>query len=180
LYDSRSNSVNPRYGFTSYLTYSFYDPVFGSDDSWQSLFLDVRKYFSLPAKKYSILAFRSYYWTITKGNPPYLDLPANRWEPVAGSASRGIRQNRYRSNAIIYFESEYRFGISANGLWGGVAFASITAPSEYNTQQFVNWHPAAGMGVRLKFNKYSNTNATLDFGCSKGYATVYLNIGEAF
>ena len=180
LYDTRHNSVNPQKGFTSYFTYSFYLPGLGSDDSWQSLFWDVRKYFSLPAAKYRILAFRGYYWTITAGNPPYLDLPANRWEPIPGSASRGIKQNRYRSNAILYFESEYRFGLSANGLWGGVAFASVTGPSEYKTQQFVNWHPAGGLGVRMKFNKYSNTNVTFDVGVSKGFATVYLNIGEAF
>jgi hypothetical protein len=65
-------------------------------------------------------------------------------------------------------------------LLGGVVFASLTAPSEYNTQQFKYWHPAAGTGIRLKFNKYSNTNVTLDFGLSKEFASLYLNIGEAF
>ena len=97
-----------------------------------------------------------------------------------GSSSRGIRQNRYRSNALLYFESEYRFGITANGFLGGVLFASVTSASEYETQQFKYWHPSAGTGIRLKFNKYSNTNVTFDFGFSKEFASVYLNIGEAF
>jgi hypothetical protein len=180
LYDSRHNQINPQQGWMASFTYSFYDPMFGSDDKWQSVYFDVRHYISFPAPKYRILAFRSYYWTIVTGNPPYLDLPANRWEPISGSASRGIKQNRYRSNAIIYFESEFRFGISADGLWGGVAFASVTAPSEYSTQNFVHWHPAAGAGIRLKFNKYSNTNVTCDAGFSKGFFGVYVNIGEAF
>jgi len=161
-------------------TYSFYDPVFGSDDRWQSIFYDMRKYFHIPGTKHNILAMRSYYWTILSGKPPYLDLPANRWEPISGSASRGIKQNRYRSNAILYFESEYRFGITKNGLIGGVVFANVTAPSQYETQNFLYWHPAAGTGIRLKFNKFSNTNVALDFGFSKGFASVYLNIGEAF
>jgi hypothetical protein len=180
LYDSRRNALNAQQGFMASFTYSFYDPVFGSDDKWQSLFLDTRKYFHIPGSKHNTVAFRSYYWTIISGKTPYLDLPANRWEPISGSASRGIKKNRYRSNALIYFESEYRFGISANGLIGGVVFASVTSASQYETQNFLYWHPAAGTGIRLKFNKFSNTNVAFDFGFSKGFASVYLNIGEAF
>jgi hypothetical protein len=180
MFDTRKNQLNPQRGFMAGFTYSLYHPFFGSDDKWQSVFLDTRKYFHLPGWKYNIIALRSYYWTIVSGNPPYLDLPANRWEPVPGSATRGIRQNRYRSNALLYFESEYRFGITANGFLGGVLFASVTSPSDYKTQNFNYWHPAGGAGVRLKFNKYSNTNVTLDFGFSKDFASVYLNIGEAF
>jgi hypothetical protein len=180
MYDLRRNQLNPQSGFMASLTYSFYHPAFGSDDKWQSLFIDTRKYFPFHGGKPKILALRGYYWTVLSGNPPYFDLPANRWEPVPGSASRGIKQNRYRSNALLYFESEYRFGITANGFLGGVVFASVTSASQYDTQQFKYWHPAAGAGIRLKFNKYSNTNVTFDFGFSKEFASVYLNIGEAF
>jgi hypothetical protein len=180
MYDLRKNQLNPQNGFMTSVTYSFYDPVLGSDDRWQSLFVDSRKYFHFAGAKHKILALRGYYWTILSGNSPYLDLPANRWEPVPGSVSRGIRQNRYRSNAMLYFEAEYRFGITANGLLGGVLFANVTSASQYNTQQFSYWHPAGGTGIRLKFNKYSNTNVTFDFGFSKEYASVYVNIGEAF
>ena len=180
MYDLRRNQLNPQNGLMASLTYSYYHPFLGSDDKWQSLFLDTRKYFPFRGRLHKLLAFRGYYWTIISGNPPYLDLPANRWEPVPGSASRGIRQNRYRSNAILYFESEYRFGITANGFLGGVVFASVTSASQYDTQQFKYWHPAAGTGIRLKFNKYSNTNVTCDFGFSKEFASVYVSIGEAF
>jgi hypothetical protein len=180
LFDSRRNSGNPQQGLMASFTYSFFDTMIGSDNNWQSLFFDVRKYFPFSGKRYQILAFRSYYWTIVSGKVPYLDLPANRWEPINGSSSRGIRQNRYRSNAILYFESEYRFGISPNGLFGGVVFASVTGPSQYNTQQFLYWHPAGGAGIRLKFNKYSNTNISFDFAFSNEFASVYLFIGEAF
>jgi len=180
IYDSRSNTINPEHGLFSSFTYSFYDPVFGSDDRWQSLFFDIRKYVPLTRGKYSILALRSYYWTVISGTPPYFDLPANRWEPVSGSASRGIAQNRYRSDALLYFEAEYRFGITTNGLLGGVVFANIISASQYDTQHFLYWHPAAGAGIRVKFNKYSGMNVMLDYGISKGYQAVYLNIGEAF
>jgi hypothetical protein len=180
MYDLRKNQLNPQGGFMAGFTYSFYHPFLGSDDKWQSVIIDTRKYFRFHSGKYKILALRSYYWTIVSGKTPYLDLPANRWEPVPGSSSRGIRQNRYRSNALLYFESEFRFGITANGFLGGVIFANLTSASEYDTQQFRYWHPAAGTGIRLKFNKYSNTNVTFDAGFSKEFWSVYLNIGEAF
>ncbi|NTW25510.1 MAG: BamA/TamA family outer membrane protein, partial [Lentimicrobium sp.] len=168
IYDSRQNSINPTQGFMSSFTYSFFHPAFGSDDEWQSVFFDNRKYFSFAGEKSKILAFRAYYWSVVSGQAPYLDLPANRWEPISGSASRGIRQNRYRSNALLYFETEYRFGITANGLLGGVVFANVVSASQYDTQHFYYWHPAAGVGVRVKFNKYSRSNVTFDFGFSKG------------
>jgi hypothetical protein len=179
-YDSRRNSVNPKQGFMADLTYSYFTPVLGSDETWQSLFMDVRKYFPILTHNPGILAVRSYYWTVISGKAPFLDLPAVRWEPTPGQSSRGIQQNRYRSNALLDFESEYRFGITENGFWGGVVFASITSASEYDTQQFMYWHPAGGVGVRMKFNKYSDANIGFDVAVSKGFVNVYLFIGEAF
>lgn len=181
LYDSRHNSANPKQGFMAALTFRFNSPYMGSDEKWQYMFLDVRKYFPiLSSRKDNILAIRGYYWTTLSGTVPYLDLPAVRWEPSSGQASRGIQQNRYKSNALMYFDSEYRFSITANGFIGGVVFGSITSASQYNTQQFMYWHPAAGAGIRMKFNKYSDTNIALDFAASKGFFSVYLFIGEAF
>lgn len=180
IYDNRNNPINANRGWFGSATYNFFMPALKSDNAYQSLFLDLRRYFTLPVRTSPVLAFRSYYWTITKGMAPYLDLPANRWEPASGSASRGTQKNRYRSNAMLYFESEYRFGISKNGLWGGVLFANVLSASEFETQNFQYWHPAGGAGVRLKLNKYSGTNVGFDFGASKGFATVYLFIGEAF
>ena len=57
-YDSRRNSVNPKQGFMADLTFSFFTPVLGSDEKWQSLFLDVRKYFpySRPGNQTSLLS----------------------------------------------------------------------------------------------------------------------------
>lgn len=179
VYDNRKNIINPQKGFYSCFTYLFNDPAFGSDNKWQSLFFDVRKYFSIPYAR-SVLGFRSYYWSIVSGDVPYFDLPSTRTEPSTGMSSRGLQKNRYRSNAMLFFESEYRFNITPNGFVGGVLFANTTSASEYDTQHFKYWQPAVGAGVRLKFNKYSKVNVAFDFGISKDYASVYLNIGEAF
>ena len=182
LYDSRLNSANPKQGLMAALTFRLNTPYLGSDDAWQSVFLDVRKYFRLfrSGSKPNIMALRGYYWTSISGTEPYLDLPSTRWEPTPGQASRGIQQNRYKSNALMYFESEYRFGITSNGFIGGVVFGSLTSASEYESQQFLYWHPAGGAGLRMKFNKYSDTNIGLDFAASKDYFGVYLFIGEAY
>jgi len=181
LYDSRRNSANPKQGFMAALTFRLNTTWLGSNENWQYMFLDMRKYFSINRnQKEDILAIRGYYWTAFSDQAPYLDLPSVRWEPTFGQASRGIQQNRYKSNALMYYESEYRFGITSNGFIGGVVFGSVTSASQFNTQQFRYWHPAGGMGVRMKFNKYSDTNVGLDLALSKGYFGVYLLIGEAY
>ena len=181
LYDSRRNSANPKQGFMAALTFRFNTTYLGSTDKWQSMFLDVRKYFPIfKSRKENILAVRGYYWTILTGTVPYLDMPSVRWEPTPGQTSRGIQQNRYKSNALLDLETEYRFGITDDGFIGGVVFASVTSASEYNSQQFMYWHPAGGIGIRMKFNKYSDTNIAFDVALSKGFLNVYLFIGEAY
>jgi outer membrane protein assembly factor BamA len=179
VYDSRKNIVNPQKGFYTGFTYRYNDPSFGSDDMWQSLFLDIRKYFPIPNSR-NILAFRSFYWTIVSGKVPYFDLPATGAEPATGTSSRGIKRNRYRSNALLYFETEYRFNISPNGFFGGVVFSNISSASQYKTQDFEYWKPAAGFGARIKFNKYTKVNVAVDLGFSKDYVGLYLKIGEVF
>ncbi|MEO8885283.1 MAG: hypothetical protein ABI367_04410, partial [Mucilaginibacter sp.] len=76
-------------------------------------------------------------------------------------------------------ESEYRRDITKDGLLGFVLFADVTTVSGSGTL-LKTWHPAAGTGLRIKFNKGSNTNIGIDYGFSKGYNALILNLGEAF
>lgn len=179
-YDARGNSINPQGGAYALAGYRFNTPALGSDHTWHSLYIDGRKYFSFSDYRQNILAFRSYYWTVLSGQVPYLDLPAIGWDLAIIPSGRGIEQGRYRSNALLYFESEYRFDITANGLLGAVVFSNVSSASEYETQNFQSWRGAIGTGFRIKFNKYSRTNILFDFAASKDYMAVYLNIGEAF
>jgi hypothetical protein len=179
-YDSRINPINPQGGGYSLLNYRFNTPALGSDHEWHSLYWDNRKYFSFSKNRQNILALRGYYWTVLSGQVPYLDLPSIGWDLGIIPSGRGSQQGLSRSNAMLYFESEYRFDISANGLFGGVLFSNVTSPSDYGTQHFRSWYPAIGTGLRVKFNKYSRTNILMDIAFSKGYTGLYLNIGEAF
>lgn len=181
LYDTRNNSINPMPGSYVNIVYRINPAFLGSNDSWNSLYIDVRKYVPLnPANKnqQNTLAFWSYFWTVFNSNAPYLDLPSIGWDPYNRSGE-GIDQNRYRGKSLFYFESEYRRDITSNGLLGFVLFANINSISGSGTL-FTSWHPAAGTGLRIKFNKGSNTNIGIDYGFSKGYNAIILNLGETF
>lgn len=181
LYDTRNNSINPLPGSYFNLVYRVNPAFMGSNDTWHSLYLDYRKYVPMnPANKnqQNTLAFWSYFWTVLGGNAPYLDLPSIGWDPYNRSGE-GIDQNRYRGKSLFYLESEYRRDITTNGLLGFVAFANVNTVSGSGTI-FKSWHPAAGTGLRIKFNKGSNTNIGMDYAFSKGYNAVILNVGESF
>ncbi len=179
LIDSRKNSINPRGGAYFAVDYRFNPENLGSSSQWQSILVDARKYFSFDKRRQNLLAFWSYYWGVTNGKAPFLDLPSIGWDYYSRSG-RGFQQNRHRSNRLINLESEYRRDISGNGFWGFVVFTNIHSVSEYLGNRFVYWHPAAGAGLRIKFNKISRTNIGIDFAMSKDYAGIYVVLGEAF
>jgi len=181
LYDTRNNSINPLPGSYLNIVYRLNPAFMGSNNSWNSLYVDYRKYVPLNKankNQQNTLAFWSYFWTVFNSNAPYLDLPSLGWDPYNRSGE-GIDQNRYRGKSLFYFESEYRRDLTANGLLGFVLFADVNTVSGSGTL-FKSWHPAAGTGLRIKFNKGSNTNIGIDYAFSKGYKALVLNLGEAF
>jgi len=179
-YDNRFNTINPPKGGYCIVTWRVNTVGLGSDLNYQTLFLDARKYFRISRERNNILALRSYYWTLLKGDSPYLHLPSTNWAPSQGIASRGFQSGRYRSNAMLYAEAENRYQLTSNGLFGFVAFMNVSSASEFRTQNFKTWQLGAGVGLRTKFNKYSNANLAIDFGFSSNYWSVWLNIGEVF
>ncbi|NCI49494.1 BamA/TamA family outer membrane protein [Sediminibacterium roseum] len=181
LYDTRNNSINPLPGVYANLVYRVNPKSLGSNDSWHSLYLDIRKYISLNTtrpRQQNTLALWSYVWTVFNGNTPLLDLPGIGWDPYNRSG-RGIDQNRYSGKTLWYFESEYRRDITQNGLFGFVVFANVNSVTDLNNR-FTGINPAGGAGLRIKFNKKSRTNIGIDYGFSKDYRSIILNLGEAF
>jgi len=181
VYDTRQNLFNPFPGIFANLIYRHNAGFLGSDNNSQSVYLDFRKYIAVGDNSVykSIFAFWTYYWTTISNGTPYLNLPGIGNDPYQRSG-RGIEQNRYRGNSLIYFEAEYRRDITANGLFGFVVFANFNSASELNTRRFAYINPAAGGGLRVKFNKRSATNIAIDYGFSKGYNGLTLGLGEAF
>jgi energy-coupling factor transporter transmembrane protein EcfT len=182
LYDTRNNSINPLPGWYGNIIYRLSAAKLGSIDNWQSLYVDVRKYLSLaktPSGPKNMLAFWGYYWTTLTPGSPYLNLPSIGNDPYQRSG-RGVEQNRYRGESLIYLETEYRCDITDNGLFGFVAFANVNSASQPNSRQFRYFNPAGGVGLRIKFNKKTDTNIGIDYGVSKNYSSITINLGEAF
>ena len=180
LYDTRNNDFNPIPGSYANLIYRVNSTFLGSNSTWRSVYVDVRKYISLAKKprQQNVVAIWSYFWTALDNDVPYLNLPTIGMDP-SNRSGRGIEQNRYRGKSLFYLESEYRRDITQNGLFGFVAFASINSVTEENNK-FEHINPALGAGLRVKFNKGSNTNVAIDYGLSKGYSGISVSLGEAF
>jgi hypothetical protein len=180
VYDTRKNFFNPLPGLYGNVVFRYNPVALGSSNTWASLYLDGRKYISLSTgPRKSILAFWTYYWTVFSTPAPFLDLPAIGMDPYNRSG-RGIQQNRYRGKRLIYFEGEYRKDVSRNGLFGIVVFTNLNSAAQPDDNRFKNWNPAAGSGLRIKFNKKSDTNVCIDYGLSKDYSSITLALGEAF
>jgi hypothetical protein len=178
LYNNIKNSINPEGGLYANVILRQNIGWLGSDQNWNSALVDIRKYIPV-GHKGNILAFWTYDWLTLNGNPPYLDLPSNGWDTYSNT-ERGYIQSRFAGKKMAYLESEYRFGITSNGLLGGVVFANAASFTQMNNR-FEVIEPAAGAGVRVKFNKFSRTNVALDYAFGKGGSRgVFINLGEVF
>jgi len=180
LYDARKNTENPFPGYYANFVYRT-NPVFpGNSTKWNSVYVDFRKYIPFSRNSQNMLALWTFYWSVLESHAPYFDLPSIGWDPYQQRSGRGFPQNRYRGTSLLYAEAEYRRDITGNGLFGFVLFANANAVSEPVREKYTYIHPAAGAGLRIKFNKKSGTNIALDYGMSRSYRGIYLNLGETF
>ncbi len=181
LYDSRKNSNTPLAG--EYYANVVYRPNFtfmGSDQNWQALLLDFRTYIAFPAKSKNTLCFWNYNAFTLAGNPPYFDLPSVGWDAYT-NAARQFRQGRYAGKNLLYLETEYRFGISKNGLFNAAVFANVQSVSEWPSNRFKYFIPGIGCGLRTKLNKRSNLNLLVSYGiAADGSQGFFFNLGEVF
>jgi hypothetical protein len=179
-YDSRRNPLNPQKGIYANILFEPKFTFMGSDANWQSLLLEFRTYIPFPAKSQNILAFWSYNWFTVGGTPPYLLLPSTAWDEFSNTG-RGYIQGRFRSPNMIDQEVEYRFVVSRNGLFGGVVFANAETFSQLMTGKYEVISPGAGLGIRIKLNKFSRTNIALDYAWgTQGSKGFFVNLGEVF
>lgn len=186
LYDSRLNQINPINGSYVNIVYRPNYTFLGSDNNWKSLQIDYRKYFRIFGSKKNVLALWSFDWfTLGKTKPPYLLLPSTGWDDQYNTG-RGYIQSRFKARDMVYLEAEYRFGITNNGLLGAVVFANAQSfsrnlPNQITANQIALISPGFGAGLRIKLNKFSNTNLCIDYGFGlNGSNGLFLNLGEVF
>lgn len=179
VYDSRDNIVNPTNGMFVEFDYKFNTKFNDNMSDYNSIYFDLRKYISLSKVKHRVWANKFFWWNSFDGNPHYLDLPSIGWDRYQ-KTGRGFIRNRFRSNALVYLESEYRTDITKDGLIGAVFFANISSVSKINTYQFEKFNPAIGTGLRIKWSKINNSNLSLDLGVSKYDVTFRVGFYENF
>jgi len=179
-YDTRDSPINPFTGIYAAFELRQNLGILGSTSTWSSLILDVRKYVNFPAGSKNVLALWSYDWLTLSGTPPYLDLPSTLWD-ASTNAGRGYIQGRYRGAQMIYAEAEYRYRITRNGLIGGVVFLNAQTFSAVPGTRLQAVQPGFGPGVRIKLNKVSRTNISVDYGFgTQGSHGLFVNVGEIF
>ena len=179
-YDNRKNAVNPQKGIYANIQVRPKLTFLGSNKNWQSLLIDIRRYVKLPVSSNNILAFWSYNVITLSGTPPYLDLPSIGWDNYS-TTGRGYAPGRYTGRNLIYFESEYRFSITGNGLLGGVIFGNAQSIPNSISDNIRPIIPGAGFGLRIKINKFSGTNLAIDYGFGiRGSHGFFFNMGEVF
>lgn len=181
LYDSRNNPANASKGFYANVTFRPNRTWIGSDNNWNSLVAEYRGYFHLTPAAKNVLAIWSYNWlTLGKGKPPYLLLPSTGWDDFFNTG-RGYVQGRFRGKDMVYTEAEYRFAVSRNGLFGGVVFANTQSFSSKIIEELHLITPGFGAGIRVKLNKYTDTNLCVDYGIGvDGSKGISVNLGEVF
>lgn len=177
-YDDRTNTNNPRDALFASIEYRYNTNLLGSDNNWQELQLDVRKYINIG--KNNVLAFWNWDEFTFGGTTPYLDLPSTGWDTYANSG-RGFIQGRYRGTSLVYGEGEFRFGILKSGLLGGVVFVNGESVPEWPSNKFEAIDMGEGVGLRIKLNRFSDTNFCIDYGFGTGGSRgFFFNLGEVF
>ncbi len=180
LYHTRDNPIYPHRGNFVNVIFSPRFKFLGSDEAWTSLLLEYRTYIRFPANSANILALWSYNWLTISGRPPYLMLPSTAWDKTFNTG-RGYIQGRFRGNQMLDAEAEYRIQLTRNGLFGMVVFTNFESFSDTDNWQFGSPAPAGGLGLRIKLNKYSRTNISIDYGWGRqGSKGFFVNLGEAF
>jgi hypothetical protein len=179
VFDNRSNALNPERGLYANALLRADTRALGSDRTHQMLLLDLRAYLPTPGRD-NTLAFWSYSTFTLGGAPPYLDLPSTAWDTQSASG-RGYVQGRFRGRHLLYAETEYRFPLRRDRLLGGVVFANAQTFAEPTTNRFAAVAPAAGLGLRVRVNKFSRVNLAIDYGVGlNGSRGLYFNLGEVF
>jgi hypothetical protein len=177
--DNRDSPVYATRGYYGTASLRIFPTWLGSDTAWQSFQTDFRLYTRLGATSRSVFAVWGTTW-FTFGPVPYLSLPAIGWDTYARSG-RGYPQGRIRGHNQLYLEGEYRVELSRDGLLGAAAFLNMLSTSDPATGTFERANLAGGVGLRIKLNKRSSTNITLDFGWgAQGSNGLFMGTGEAF
>jgi hypothetical protein len=190
LYDSRDSTINAYRGAYLHAAFRAYPTWLGSSRDSTLAYGEARAYLGLSeGTPRNVLAFWLIAQGVTSGHQPYLALPSITWD-FGIRSGRGYVQGRFRGDAEVYAEAEWRFRITASGMVGGVVFANASTFSrpaidvagyqEGREALFTRVRPAGGAGLRFMMNREARNNVTLDVGVGQDSVGIYFGAGEAF
>ncbi len=180
LYDNRLNQINPAKGFFASAILRHNSKSIGNKNTWNSCVVELRKYIPFPTRSKNVIALWSYNWLTFGGRVPYLLLPSTGWDDFFNTG-RGYIQGRFKGGNMSYFEAEYRFRIIKNGLIGGTVFGNVQSFKKDIKSHKEDLIPGYGLGLRIKMNKASSTNLSVDYGFGiNGSRGFFVNLGEVF
>jgi hypothetical protein len=184
LMDSRDNAIRPTRGLFANISFRPNFSFLGSSQNSLMLNTEFRGYKKLSQKRPDHLLGFWFIGQFTQdGKVPYLGLPAIAWD-MYNRTGRGYIQGSIRGTDFIYGEVEYRYPISRyTGILSGVVFFNVTtASSDDGTRDLFQYlDPAAGVGLRIMFNRRTLSNLAVDFGMGADRKLgVYFNLNETF
>jgi hypothetical protein len=179
LRDTRDSPINATRGHLASAGLRYSPTWLGSTATWQETRAELRFYQRTPGPARAVLALWFVGW-LSGGHTPYFDLPAIGWDTY-NRTGRGYVQGRIRSAKLLYGETEYRVGLTRNGLIGAVGFASLTWASDPASGRMTTASLAGGGGLRIKLSKRSGTNITIDYARGPGRSRgLFFGSAEAF
>lgn len=182
VHDSRDNQVNAHRGWYANINYRFNPYLFNNQRYSNVLYTEYRHFIPVSKKNDNyVFAIWAYGQFITRGQVPYLNLPAIGWDQRSRSGE-GYEQGLFRGENLVYLSTEFRFPLTCNQMIGATVFTNFITTSSKNTNValFDYIQPAAGIGLRILIDKTTRTNLIVDYGWGNKSEGFYLNAGETF
>lgn len=190
VYDSRDSTIAAYRGWYVSPSFRWYPEALGSSKEATFAQLDVRTYLGLSDDvPRNVLALWFLGAGVTSGRLAYLALPSIGWD-FGNRSGRGYVQGRFRGDAELYAEAEWRFRITRNGFLGGTVFANastfsrpavdVAGYSEPREKLLSTVRPAGGVGLRFMMNREARNAVTLDFAGGQDSFGIYFGAGEVF
>ncbi len=175
VYDERYNVLNMRDGWFGEVGVIHYDRASGSDFEFTTYFTDLR-YFHKTTEK-QVWASQFYFRNVV-GEAPFNQLALMGGE----SLMRGYYLGRYRDQAIIAAQTEYRFlPLPFSRRWGAATFIGAgTVARRPAAFQLNKLKIAGGAGVRFLIFPEKDIFTRFDVAFSEDGPAFYFFIGEAF
>lgn len=183
VYDTRDNILNAYEGIYAKAAYKVGPSFLGNSRTSSAFEFEWRSFHGLSSRHpRHLVAFWLMGELTREGDFPYMILPASAYDQRSRN-SRGYTQGRFRGPHLLYAEAEYRFPISlCSDILGGVLFVNATTTDNplLGIGLFDVVRPGAGMGLRVKIDKASRMNLTVDVGWGHKSFGFYLSATETF